>query len=427
VFNNLVSSAIEAMDQGTVRIDVAGHTREHKLDLKITVRHRSRGLSATSREALHPFATVLSANSAERIEPPIVADAIPPRLTAATQLARFIGGDLKIEDATGGAKQATLTLPISIDTAASEIILDLAGRPALVVSEDSRFAGDLAELLTAWRADIRWLGGCDAAPAYLDRVNIGRATVDRAGGERPVLIVDGRTQLLPALSFAHHAASSDGEPPFILFVAEESQIEGIAELAAGAFDSLLAAPLNDDLLGSALHALPLLSSEAMPPRRTKEAAPPEPASVPAAPPPTPILAERVTPIAAHPRFAPEAAGILDTAAIETLRRLGADDGFFYEVLDSFRSEANQIFDRIKRAAADGDVAAFSGALNALRRGAITVGGTRLAELLLSLTRIGVDDLRDQGSAYAQRIGAELSRLETALLDFAGASEPQQQL
>jgi hypothetical protein len=368
-------------------------------------------------------------NTAERIEPQAEADAIPPRLATATQLVRFIGGDLAIEGATSGVQQVTLRLPISIDTAAPEIILDLAGRPALVVSEDSRFAGDLAELLTAWRANIRWLGGCDAAPTYLDRVKVGKATADReGGGERPVLIVDGRTQLLPALTFAHHAANTEGEPPFILFVAEASQIEGIAELAAGAFDSLLAAPLSDDLLGSALHALPLFGSEAMPSRRVNgEAETPEPAPAAVAPPPAAMLAERVTPIAAHPRFAPEAAGIIDTAAIETLRKFGGDDGFFQEVLDSFRDEANQIFDRLKRAAADGDAGAFSAASNALRRGAITVGGTRLAELLLSLTHIGVEDLRGQGAAYTQRIGAELSRLETALLDFAGAPEPQQQL
>jgi signal transduction histidine kinase len=427
VLNNVVGFAIEAADQGAVRIVVGGHTREHKLDLQITVRHRNRRLlDAAGRETLQLFSLGLSVSPAERIEPQADSETTQPRLTAATRLTRFIGGELHIDDTVGDSKQITLTLPLSIDAIAPEIILDLARRPVLVVTEDSRFAGDLAEVLNAWRADVRWIGGCDAAATYLER-----ATLDREpGSARPVLIIDGRTHLLPTLSFAHHAAGADGEPPFILFVAEAAQIDGIAELAAGAFDSLLAAPLNDDLLGSALHALPLVTAEAAAPRRTGRETPPEAESapttaspVPASPASAPV--ERVTPIAAHPRFAPDAAGILDTTAIGALRELGVDDRFFHEVIDSFRTEARLSLDRIRRAVADVDIVAFAGAVNALRRGAITVGGTRLAELLLTIARTSAAELREQGAAYAQRINAEFGRLEVALLDVASASETQQ--
>src|SRR5262249_41025303 len=265
------------------RIVVGGHTREHKLDLKITARHRNRRLLDAGRETQQLFSLGLSVSPAERIEPQAEIETSQPRLAAATRLARVIGGQLHIDDTVGDSKQITLTLPLSIDATAPEIVLDLARRPVLVVTEDSKFAGDLAEVLNAWRADVRWIGGCDAAATYLER-----ATLDHEpGSARPVLIVDGRTHLLPTLSFAHHAASADAEPPFILFVAEAAQIDGIAELAAGAFDSLLAAPLNDDLLGSALHALPLIAAEAVSPRRTSREAPSEPESAPAAASPAP--------------------------------------------------------------------------------------------------------------------------------------------
>src|SRR5262249_51961658 len=150
---------------------------------------------------------------------------------------------------------------------------------------------------------------------------------------------------------------------------------------------------------------------------------PTPAVASAPPPSTSV--ERVTPIAAHPRFAPEATDILDTAAIEALRGLGADDGFFHEVIDSFRTEAKHSLNRIRRAVVDADAVAFAASVNTLRRGTITVGGTRLAELLLSISRTSAAELRAQGDGYVQRIDTEFGRLEAALLDVAGANETQQ--
>jgi hypothetical protein len=53
----------------------------------------------------------------------------------------------------------------------------------------------------------------------------------------------------------------------------------------------------------------------------------------------------------------------------------------------------------------------------LRSCAANLGGTRLSELLLSLREIGARELAEQGGALVDRLGDELRRFETALLDF----------
>jgi hypothetical protein len=83
-------------------------------------------------------------------------------------------------------------LPFAIDDAAYSVPLDLVQHPVLVVAKDTDFAGDLVEALSAWRADARWIGAGETAL---------RAAVNAASdSRRPVLIVDGRTELLSALS-----------------------------------------------------------------------------------------------------------------------------------------------------------------------------------------------------------------------------------
>jgi HPt (histidine-containing phosphotransfer) domain-containing protein len=235
-----------------------------------------------------------------------------------------------------------------------------------------------------------------------------------------VLIVDGRQRKLAALSFAHRAVTGRGAPSFVLFVADAAQIAGLVELADDELDAVLPAPLDNRLLANALHALPLWHGA--PPRPVVVPASREPAPAPEPPPlfdpaaaPVPA-APQVTAIATHPRFAAEAP-IVDPRAVAALRGLGGGDEFLGEVLDSFRTDAKEIMQRLVRAAASADSAGFARCLHTLRSCAANLGGTRLCEVLLSLREVSAGELHDQGSVLVQRLGDELARLDAALTEF----------
>jgi HPt (histidine-containing phosphotransfer) domain-containing protein len=282
----------------------------------------------------------------------------------------------------------------------------------LLATEDSQFASDLAEPLNAWHGDPRWIEGFGGTLDFVDR---------RDSGACSVLIVDGRTHVLAALSFAHRAVSGPAAPSFVLVVAEANQIDGLIELADGELDGVLAAPLDNRILANALHSLPLWPG-----------ASPRPVMVPAEPlsvteqapahvldPPIPPAIEpvpQVTPISLHPRFAADTPTV-DPRAIAALRGLGDGDNFFAEVIESFRAETKEIMNRIVRAAAAGDAASFARGLHTLRSCAANLGGTRLCELLLALRDVSARELREQGSVVVQRLGDELARLDAALIDF----------
>jgi HPt (histidine-containing phosphotransfer) domain-containing protein len=100
-----------------------------------------------------------------------------------------------------------------------------------------------------------------------------------------------------------------------------------------------------------------------------------------------------------------------------LRGLGEGDEFLAEVIDSFRTEAKEIMNRIVRAAAAADAANFARGLHALRSCAANLGGTRLCELALAMREISQRELREQGSGVVQKLGDELARLDAALVEF----------
>jgi HPt (histidine-containing phosphotransfer) domain-containing protein len=207
-------------------------------------------------------------------------------------------------------------------------------------------------------------------------------------------------------------------------VAEAGQMHGLVELADGALDGVLAAPLDNRLLANALHSLPLWRGASprpvMVPETIDPEAEPEPpppvALEPASPEPEPESIPQVTPISAHPRFGAETQ-VIDPRAIAALRGLGDGDEFLAEVIDSFRAETKEIMNRIVRAAAAADAGNFARGLHALRSCAANLGGTRLCELLLAMRDISQCELREQGSGVVQKLGDELDRLDAALLEF----------
>jgi signal transduction histidine kinase len=371
ILNSLVIAAIGSGEGGSIRVEIGAAGRA---------------------DAAVPLCITVQAHGG-------AADGELPDLVVVSRLAELMGGRIIAESEAAW----TVTLPFEIDYDTLPVPLDLAQRPVLLVTEDSQFAGELAEPLNAWNADTRWVGGLDDALIYVERFETPLS---------PVLIVDGRVRVIPALSFVHRAALVRDDPPYILFVADAGQVGSLAGIGDGELTGLLPAPVSDRLLESALHALPMIP--------IKAGAAPGERAIAAAQPAAPVYDDaddRVTPIAAHPRYAHEAASVLDMRVIAGLRSLSAGGNFLAEVIDSFRADSRQIMDWIAAAADAGDIVGFGRGIQALRRCAATMGATSLCELALSLRGISAAELRQQDAAIVQRLAAELARFNSALVEF----------
>jgi HPt (histidine-containing phosphotransfer) domain-containing protein len=344
------------------------------------------------------------------------------------RLVALIGGELAIDRAPGqwSPSQRTrlaVTLAMGIEEGAAAPILDLGNRAVLIVTEDEEFAGELAELLDQWNADALWVGGADAALAGLSRRDTPEPAV-----LIPVLLIDGRGRLLSALSLAHHAARLGGEAPLILLVADPGQIESLGEVDDGELDGLIPAPVTEDLLANALHALPLGPLVPDHPAIRRFPDPPRAAAEErqATGAPTEHAGQRITPIAAHPKFVTDAAVTLDMRAIDGLRALDGGPDFLAEVIETFRADAQQIMERLDQAVAAANATRFAQSLVALRRAASPLGGTQLCELSASLQGLTARELRQQGAVHVQRLNAEIDRLAAALLELLPMAEARLQ-
>jgi DNA-binding response OmpR family regulator/signal transduction histidine kinase len=169
-----------------------------------------------------------------------------PGLAVAGRLAEAMGGRLTTAPRRGF--EATAELPFVLDRATAALLLDLDRLPVLIMSEDGAFAGELGATLRPWRAVPRWIGAGDEASAEIE------ALVPDT--QRPVLIVDGRDDVLSALSWAHRAIrASPAAAPYVLFVAAEARIDSVIGLADGVLDAILSSPFTPGVLQSTLHAL----------------------------------------------------------------------------------------------------------------------------------------------------------------------------
>jgi signal transduction histidine kinase/HPt (histidine-containing phosphotransfer) domain-containing protein len=407
ILDYLVARAIEVTAPGAVRIAIDDVGDGGQVVLRLCVRDEGRTISTIDAEAMFdPFAG---------------ADKLPGAapnahgafgLAVVRRLVELMGGRIAIEAGAARGDAFTITLPLTLDNPPIDHDLDLRHCLVLIATEDSQFASDLAEPLNAWQGDPRWIEGFEGTLGFLDQ---------RGAGGCSVLIVDGRTQVLAALSFAHRAVNGSAAPSFVIIVAEEAQINGLLELADGELDAVLAASLDNQLLGNTLRSLPLW-----------QGASGRPVVVPAAT--SPLAGEaaahgldaaislevepvpQVTSISVHPRFAADTPTI-DARAIAALRGLGDGDDFFAEIIDSFRAETKEIMQRIVRAAAAADATGFARGLHMLRNCAANLGGTRLCELLLALRDVSARELREQGSGVVQRLGDELARLDVALVEY----------
>ena len=342
-------------------------------------------------------------------------------------LVALLDGEFGIERV-GSRVRLTASWVLAIEEIAAQPMLDLDRRPVLVATEDTLLADGLAELLARWNAEPLWVGDADAALAEL-------AVIEATS--RAVVIADGRSHLLSVLSLAHHAARLGAEAPSVLLVADDEQVARLAEVDEGELHGFVPLPLTASVLANALQALPLdapLGSRSEPgprpavfgPATTRRDATPVPTlparATPLSEPPAAVVEERVTPIAAHPKFAPEKPAAVDPRVVDGLRALGGGPAFLRELIESFRADARQIMERLYQAAATADPTAFARGLIALHRASGQLGGAELCELAASLQRVTASELRQHGAAHVQRLDAEVGRLAAALMEYLPAGE-----
>jgi two-component system sensor histidine kinase RpfC len=401
ILGNLLGHAIETAESGTVQLRLAAlGSDDEQVRLALLVEGGGGTPPVIAAAMTDPFASGPQAAGHSAIA-----------LALVRRMVELMGGTLTIDTTAAGNARITIELTLAIDRLAAETPLQSAGCPVLIVTGDSVFAGNICEYLGGWDAAVSWIGETDAALNYI-------AWLDPA--VRAVLLVDGRNKPLSAISFVARAAALDGTPPFALFVAEPAQIAALEELEDGEVAAYLTAPLSPQLLSNALHALPLRTPAAeYAPAPAEEAAPQT-----AAPDDPEAFGDRVTPIAAHPRFAAEPAPIVDQRRLEALRELGGQESFLGDIIETFRTDAQQIMDRLGRAAAVADIAAFARGLRALGQAAGHVGAIPLAQLTASLRGLNATELRDQGSLHLQRLEAEIERLAAALQRYLDPAEAQ---
>jgi CheY-like chemotaxis protein/signal transduction histidine kinase len=168
-------------------------------------------------------------------------------LAVADRLIALMGGELTAQGDLVQGIAIAAELPFAIDQASQALPLDLAHLPVLIVTADAEFVRDLAEPLEAWRAEPRWIGAGDDALAYIAALP--------AGERRAVLMIDGRDDVLPALSLGHRGLTLLAPKPYLLFVTEEARLDSVVGLADNELDGILPAPFTLGALRSVFHAL----------------------------------------------------------------------------------------------------------------------------------------------------------------------------
>ncbi len=118
----------------------------------------------------------------------------------------------------------------------------------MVVTQDPELARYLQIRLSAWRGEVQWSSEGDVALARVADVQTSPDAL------RPVLLLDGRTDPLAALSQLHRSAQLGERAPITIFVAPEGSGGGVATFGAASLSSVVEAPVTDGHLASALLA-----------------------------------------------------------------------------------------------------------------------------------------------------------------------------
>jgi len=167
----------------------------------------------------------------------------------------------------------------------------------------------------------------------------------------------------------------DTRPRIIAMTANALPEDREACFAAG-MDDYVAKPIRPDLLAEALKRVRPVGQDAVPP-------------------------------------AENAHGLVDGAALESLRELGGDD-FLAEVIDTFLADVPTLLATLHHALEEGDTAEVRRAAHTLKSNGATLGATEFAGLCRALEQQAKDGRLKEAPGLVARIDEERGSLERAL-------------
>ncbi len=280
---NLIANAIKFTPQGRIEVSARFIGRERDvIRTRLAVRDEGIGIAAEALEKIFDVFTQADGTVTRRY------GGTGLGLAIAKQLTQLMGGSISVASEPGKGSTFTVELPLQHDAAGALRPPDLSGREVVLVTTDAELAERLQGRIRAWQGEAPWLADTEAAGKYLAAI--------AAEAPRPILLVDGREDLLAGLSLAHRLASAAPRSPLTLFLAPPGGGDSVAGLGASQLAAILEAPVDDSALAGALLSAIAVDIRAIEVEATQttpdadEQAPPAPSI---APPPLPAPARKL--------------------------------------------------------------------------------------------------------------------------------------
>jgi len=236
VLMNLLANAIKFTPRGHVSIAATQADRAPgAVRLRLAVRDEGIGIPAAARERIFGIFAQADETVTNRF------GGTGLGLAIAKQIVDLMGGTITVDSEIGAGSTFTVEIPLICEENATVRPPDLIGRRIAVVSPDRELAGTLQTWLRAWRGETQLYEPGDDALAALAG----------GGGARQVLLIDGRSDPLAGLSFAHRVTTSAAQRPTILFIAPAQASEAVAGLAAMQLAAVIEEPVSEPALASA--------------------------------------------------------------------------------------------------------------------------------------------------------------------------------
>ncbi len=259
VLINLVANAIKFTPRGRVSLTATLLEREEgRVRLRLAVKDDGVGIPAESLDRIFEVFSQADETIARRF------GGTGLGLAISKQLVELMGGTIGVSSAPGRGSTFTVTLALEPDASAPATAPELAGRRVVLVSPDDELAALIMERAQAWHGEVR---------RHHDETAV-LTDADAADGPPALFIVDGRTNAMAAIAFAHRLATDLVEPPIVVFIAPERGSDAVAGIGGAELAAVIEAPVRPEALAGAL--MSALASNPHP----RRAAPPPSAPAP---------------------------------------------------------------------------------------------------------------------------------------------------
>ena len=278
VLINLMANAIKFTPQGRITLvaSLIEHNKSH-VQISLAVKDEGVGIPPESLDRIFEVFTQADETVARRF------GGTGLGLAISKQLVELMDGTIAVASVSGRGSTFTVTLALEPDATAPAAAPELAGRRLALITPDSVLASLVQERVRAWHGVLRWYEGETAALTDL--------AVDR--GKVALVLLDGRTDPLAALSVVQRLTTEPNEAPLVVFIAPERGSEAVAGIGGFHLAAVIEAPVRPEALASAL--ISAFASDPRPPQGGAPAAETAPLS-----PPSTTAAPRLTAKSARP-------------------------------------------------------------------------------------------------------------------------------